>query len=60
MLITAEGKILRLKVSALREIGRATQGVKLIDVGENDRVVAVAILAEDEKGEQEASSEEPS
>ncbi|MHB8481323.1 MAG: DNA gyrase subunit A [Nitrospiria bacterium] len=60
MLITAEGKILRLKVSALREIGRATQGVKLIDVGENDRVVAVAILAEDEKGEQETSTEEPS
>ena len=60
MLVTADGKIIRLKVSTLREIGRATQGVRLIDVGENDRVVAVAILAEDEKVEEESPSEEPS
>ncbi|MBI3605643.1 MAG: DNA gyrase subunit A [Nitrospirae bacterium] len=58
MLITAEGKILRFKVSSLREIGRATQGVKLIEVGEKDRVVAVAILAEQEKEEELPSEEE--
>jgi DNA gyrase subunit A len=58
MLITAEGKILRFKVSSLREIGRATQGVKLIEVGDKDRVVAVAILAEQEKEEELPSEEE--
>lgn len=49
ILITAEGKILRFKVNTLREIGRNTQGVKLIDVDEPDRVVAVALLVENEK-----------
>jgi len=53
MLITAEGKILRLKINTLREIGRNTQGVKLIDVGEKDRVVAIAILAEKEKEDED-------
>lgn len=57
MLITAEGKIIRLKVNTLREIGRNTQGVKLIDVGEKDRVVATAILAENEKEEDENEPE---
>ena len=49
ILITAEGKILRFKVNTLREIGRNTQGVKLMDVEEPDRVVAVALLVENEK-----------
>lgn len=50
MLMTAEGKILRLKLSSIRTIGRNTQGVKLIDMGETDRVIGVAPLAE--KGEE--------
>jgi DNA gyrase subunit A len=51
MLMTAEGKILRLKVSSIRTIGRNTQGVKLIGMmDENDRVIGVAPLAE--KGEE--------
>ena len=49
MLMTAQGKILRLKVSGFRAIGRNTQGVKLIDIDENDRVVGVAHLAETEE-----------
>jgi DNA gyrase subunit A len=60
MLITAEGKIIRLKINTLREIGRNTQGVKLIDVGEKDRVVATAILAEKEKEEDESEPEQES
>ena len=46
MVITAEGKILRTKVDALREISRNAQGVRLIDMEDNDRVVGVAKLAE--------------
>jgi DNA gyrase subunit A len=49
MLMTAQGKILRLKVSGIRAIGRNTQGVKLIEMDENDRVVGVAHLAEKEE-----------
>jgi DNA gyrase subunit A len=46
MVMTAEGKILRTKVDNVREISRNAQGVRLIDMGESDRVVGVAKLAE--------------
>jgi len=45
MLITAKGILLRMAVDQLRHIGRATQGVRLIRVDEDDRVVAVARVA---------------
>ena len=47
MLMAAQGKVLRCKVDDIREIGRNTQGVRILDLeGEEDRVVAVARLAE--------------
>jgi DNA gyrase subunit A len=47
MLMAAQGKVLRCKVDEFREIGRNTQGVRILDLdGEGDRVVAVARLAE--------------
>jgi DNA gyrase subunit A len=48
MLITQQGKVLRMVTSDIRTIGRATQGVRLIDVEEDDRVVSIARLAERE------------
>jgi DNA gyrase subunit A len=42
MLITAKGILLKMAVDQLRDIGRATQGVRLIRVDPDDRVVAVA------------------
>jgi DNA gyrase subunit A len=48
MLITAKGMMLRTDLSAIREIGRATQGVRLIKIDEDDRVVAVAKIAREE------------
>ncbi len=44
MMITAGGMMLRTDLSAVREIGRATQGVRLIRLVEKDQVVAVAKL----------------
>ncbi len=59
MLMTTEGKILRLKLSSIRTIGRNTQGVKLIEMmDENDRVIGVAPLAE--KGEEGPDQEQAS
>ncbi|MFH1746293.1 MAG: DNA gyrase subunit A [Planctomycetota bacterium] len=50
MLITGGGTLLRMQLDELREIGRATQGVRLIRVGEDDRVVAVAkVISEKEE-----------
>jgi DNA gyrase subunit A len=46
MLITQQGKILRMASSAIRSIGRATQGVRLIDIEGEDRAVSIARLAE--------------
>src|SRR4051812_47658551 len=51
MLITQQGKILRMASKAIRTIGRATQGVKLIDIEGDDRVVSIARLAEKDEEE---------
>ena len=51
MLITQQGKILRMVSGDIRSIGRATQGVRLIEIEEGDRVVSVARLAEREEEE---------
>src|SRR3954465_14326448 len=52
MLITQQGKILRTVARDIRTIGRATQGVRLIEMDVEDRVVSLARLAEqdDENG----------
>ena len=48
LLITQQGKVLRMVARDARPIGRATQGVRLIGIGEDDRVVSVAKLVERE------------
>ena len=48
MLITGSGVLLRTALDELRDIGRATQGVRLIRVKADDRVVAVAKLVSDD------------
>ncbi len=52
MLITQQGKVLRMVARDIRTIGRATQGVRLIDMEPDDRVVSVARLAEREEDEE--------
>jgi DNA gyrase subunit A len=47
MIITASGKIIRLRVSDIKVIGRNTQGVRLIHLAEGEKVVAVAKVVED-------------
>jgi DNA gyrase subunit A len=51
MLITQQGKILRMTSRGIRTIGRATQGVRLIDIEGDDRAVSIARLAEKEDEE---------
>jgi DNA gyrase subunit A len=53
MLVTNNGKIIRLRMRDIRVIGRNTQGVRLIDVEEGERVVSLARLAEKEEDEEE-------
>ncbi len=42
LLITQQGKVLRMRAEDTRPIGRATQGVRLIGIGAEDRVVSIA------------------
>jgi len=49
MIITGHGKIIRLRVADISVIGRNTQGVKLINLGEGEKVVGVARVMEDEE-----------
>ncbi|HNQ23741.1 MAG TPA: DNA gyrase subunit A [Phycisphaerae bacterium] len=58
MFITANGFMLRTDLSAVREIGRATQGVRLIRLEEDDKVVAVARIVKEEDEEEDAGSPE--
>ncbi|MDX9812734.1 MAG: DNA gyrase subunit A [Bacteroidales bacterium] len=51
MIITQYGNILRSPVSALRIMGRATQGVRLINLRENDIIASVACVEMDENEE---------
>ena len=46
MLITNGGKVLRCRVSGISTMGRVTQGVRLMEMGDGERGVAVARLAE--------------
>jgi DNA gyrase subunit A len=48
LLITQQGMILRTLTNDVRAIGRATQGVKLIDIEGDDKVVSIAKLVEKE------------
>jgi DNA gyrase subunit A len=55
LLITQQGMILRMQTNDVRAIGRATQGVKLIDIEGEDKVVSIAKLAEKDTGEEPAA-----
>ncbi len=60
MIITQFGNILRSPVSALRVMGRATQGVRLINLKESDIIASVACVLvneEEEAGEKIISEE---
>jgi DNA gyrase subunit A len=49
MLVTSGGKVIRLRAHEIRVIGRNTQGVRLIDLEEGERLAAVARVAEREE-----------
>jgi DNA gyrase subunit A len=56
MLISQQGMILRMKAGDVRVIGRATQGVRLIEMEEGDQVVAIAKLLERDEDSSNGSS----
>jgi DNA gyrase subunit A len=60
MLITNGGKMIRTRVAEIPTMSRNTQGVRLMEPSEGERVVSVAKLAEgDEEAEAEPGAEAP-
>ncbi len=58
MMITAKGILLRTNLDAVREIGRATQGVRLIRPDEGDKLVAVTRMVKEESNGSAANNSE--
>jgi DNA gyrase subunit A len=50
MIITGQGKVIRVHSGEIREAGRSTQGVRLLRLDEGDRVAAAATILEEENG----------
>ncbi len=57
MITCKSGITIRMKVEHIREAGRATQGVKLINIDEGDEIAAIARIEEQEGEEDENDSE---
>ena len=55
MIITQDGKIIRIEGAEIRKAGRSTQGVRLVRTDENDTVAAACVVPEEETGEDEES-----
>ncbi len=53
MLITNSGKVIRMPMDTVRIIGRNTQGVRLINLADGEKVVGLSMLAREEVSEDE-------
>ena len=54
MIINKSGLTIRMAVEDLRVMGRATQGVRLINIKDSDSIAAVAKVAHEEDVEEDA------
>ena len=59
MLITVAGQMVRIFVKDIREAGRNTQGVKLINLEANDKLQAIAPVISEDKADEEESPAPP-
>ena len=48
MIVSQNGKIIRIESSTIRQAGRSTQGVKLVTLEEDDKVAAASVIPEAE------------
>ncbi len=59
LVMTVQGKAIRMKVSDIREVGRVAQGVKLIDLSNKDQVRSIArVVQEADEGELDGAPED--
>jgi DNA gyrase subunit A len=53
LVMTANGKLIRVRSEDIRAVGRATQGVRLINLDEDDKVTAATLVESEAKAEEE-------
>ena len=58
LFISQNGMVQRTSVSGISQMGRATQGVKVMNIKDDDRVSAVALVVESEEGGDVAAAAE--
>jgi DNA gyrase subunit A len=56
MLITDGGKVLRARVAGISTMGRATQGVRIMNLADDEKIVSMARLAEQDAAEPETGN----
>jgi DNA gyrase subunit A len=49
MIVSQNGKIIRIESSTIRQVGRSTQGVRLVSLEESDKVAAASVIPDAEK-----------
>jgi DNA gyrase subunit A len=59
MIITGQGKVIRVHAGEIREAGRSTQGVRLLRLEEGDRIAAAAAILEEEEAAAAVTPPEP-
>ncbi|HTU33079.1 MAG TPA: DNA gyrase subunit A [Candidatus Acidoferrum sp.] len=59
MIITYQGKVIRVHAGEIREAGRSTQGVRLLRLDEGDRIAAAAAILEEEEEAAAATKSTP-
>jgi DNA gyrase subunit A len=59
MIITQNGLTIRVAVKTIRVMGRAAQGVKIINLKDNDQIASVAKVRSYENEEEKENSREP-
>ena len=58
LLINSDGIIIRMAAKEISKLGRATQGVKIMNVGEDANIIALAKVIRDEELEEKEEKEE--
>ena len=58
MIICRSGMTIRMPVNTIRVAGRATQGVKLINIKEGDAIAAISVVAHNEDEESQPAAEQ--
>lgn len=60
LMISKQGQVIRLKLSAIPVIGRSTQGVRIMRISDGDTIASIAILPKEQIPEESAEVKEES